>query len=148
MFNWSYNFASIWRKIQINQPTRCNSSTSLLVDVYVWLKIFRVLYIGRTVLKVQRYNIRSIALYGAEIWILRNIDEKYLVNFEMWKLVKDGEDQLDRLCGKVNTYYIESEERTILHAVKRRKSDILVARCVRTVSPVLHHVPKLVTQYN
>jgi len=27
--------------IQINQPTRCNSFTSLLLDVYVWLKMFR-----------------------------------------------------------------------------------------------------------
>jgi hypothetical protein len=26
---------------QINQPTRCNSFTSLLLDVYVWLNIFR-----------------------------------------------------------------------------------------------------------
>jgi len=29
------------RKIQINQPTRCNSFTSLLFDVYVWLNMFR-----------------------------------------------------------------------------------------------------------
>jgi hypothetical protein len=27
--------------IQINQPTRCNSFASLLLDVYVWLKMFR-----------------------------------------------------------------------------------------------------------
>jgi hypothetical protein len=27
--------------IQINQPTSCNSFTSLLLDVYVWLNIFR-----------------------------------------------------------------------------------------------------------
>jgi len=27
--------------IQINQPTRCNIFTSLLLDVYVWLNIFR-----------------------------------------------------------------------------------------------------------
>jgi hypothetical protein len=30
------------RTIQINQPTRCNSFTSLLFDVYVWLNMFRV----------------------------------------------------------------------------------------------------------
>jgi hypothetical protein len=28
--------------IQINQPTRCNSFTSLLLDVYVWLNMFLV----------------------------------------------------------------------------------------------------------
>jgi len=27
--------------IPINQPTRCNSLTSLLLDVYVWLNMFR-----------------------------------------------------------------------------------------------------------
>ena len=27
--------------IQINQPTRCNSFTSLFLDVYVWLNMFR-----------------------------------------------------------------------------------------------------------
>ena len=27
--------------IQINQPTRCNSFTSLLLDVYAWLNVFR-----------------------------------------------------------------------------------------------------------
>jgi len=27
--------------IQINQPTRCNSFTSLLLDVYVWLNVYR-----------------------------------------------------------------------------------------------------------
>jgi len=28
-------------RLQINQPTRCNSFTSLLLDVYVWLNMFR-----------------------------------------------------------------------------------------------------------
>jgi len=27
--------------MQINQPTRCNSFTSLLLEVYVWLNMFR-----------------------------------------------------------------------------------------------------------
>jgi len=30
------------KRIQVIQPTRCNSFTSLLLDVYVWLKMFRV----------------------------------------------------------------------------------------------------------
>jgi len=29
--------------IHINQPTRCNSFTSLLLNVYVWLNMFRAL---------------------------------------------------------------------------------------------------------
>jgi len=31
------------RTIQMNQPTRCNSFTSLLLDVYVWLNMLRAL---------------------------------------------------------------------------------------------------------
>jgi len=27
--------------IQINQPTRCSSFTSLLLDIYMWLNMFR-----------------------------------------------------------------------------------------------------------
>jgi hypothetical protein len=27
--------------IQINQPTRCNSFTSLLLDIYMWLNMFQ-----------------------------------------------------------------------------------------------------------
>lgn len=46
-------------------------------------------------------------------------------------IVRKSEYVLHRVRGKA-----------FLHAVKRRKSDILVARCVRAVSPVLHHVPK------
>ena len=43
-----YNFVSrngswlsLLNSIQINQATRCNSFTSLLLDVYVWLNMFR-----------------------------------------------------------------------------------------------------------
>ena len=31
----------VFQIIQINQPTRCNSFTSLLLHVYVWLNMFR-----------------------------------------------------------------------------------------------------------
>jgi hypothetical protein len=30
-----------WNLIQVIQPTRCNSSTRLLLDVYVWLNMFQ-----------------------------------------------------------------------------------------------------------
>jgi hypothetical protein len=39
-FVWLHNSVRLSR-IQINQPTRCNSFTSLLLDVYVWLNMFR-----------------------------------------------------------------------------------------------------------
>jgi len=40
------NYFKVWKSvhyytIQINQPTRCNSFSSLLLDVYVQLNMFR-----------------------------------------------------------------------------------------------------------
>jgi hypothetical protein len=32
----------------------------------------------------QYYNIWSMALYGAETWTLRAVDQKHLESFEMW----------------------------------------------------------------
>jgi hypothetical protein len=34
--------------------------------------------------KLVKCNIWSIALYGAETWTLRKVDQKYLESFEMW----------------------------------------------------------------
>ena len=34
--------------------------------------------------KLVKWYIWSIALYGAETWTLRAIDQKYLESFEMW----------------------------------------------------------------
>jgi len=36
-----YKWQTRPQMMQINQPTRCNSFTSLLLDVYVWLNMFR-----------------------------------------------------------------------------------------------------------
>jgi len=34
--------------------------------------------------KLVKCYVWSIALYGAETWTLRAVDQKYLENFEMW----------------------------------------------------------------
>ena len=38
---WGAKHKKTLHEFQINQPTRCNSFTSLLFDVYVWLNMFR-----------------------------------------------------------------------------------------------------------
>jgi hypothetical protein len=43
--------------------------------------------------KLVKCYIWSIALYGAETWALRAVDQKHLVSFEM--LEEEGKDQLD-----------------------------------------------------
>ena len=34
--------------------------------------------------KLVKFYIWSIAIYGAETWMLRTVDQKHLENFEMW----------------------------------------------------------------
>ena len=50
--------------------------------------------------KLVKCYIWSIALYGAEIWTLRAVDQKHLESYEMWCMEKDGKDQFDRSCEK------------------------------------------------
>jgi len=42
MFLFDFRKSVHYHTIQINQPTRCSSFTSLLLVVYVWLNMFRV----------------------------------------------------------------------------------------------------------
>ena len=71
---------------------------------------------------VKRY-IWSIALYGAETWTLRAVDQKHLESFEMWYW---------RRMEKISwTDYVRNEEvllrvkeqRNILHEIRKRKAN-------------------------
>jgi hypothetical protein len=48
--------------------------------------IFRNVCVSRLNLrkKLDKSYIWSVALYGAETWTLREVDQKYLESFEMW----------------------------------------------------------------
>jgi hypothetical protein len=64
----------------------------------------RALFTGKMDLELRKKLVKcyiwSVALYGAEIGTVWGVDRKQLESFEMWCMEKDGEDQLDRLCGK------------------------------------------------
>jgi len=45
--------------------------------------------------KLVKCYVWSIALYGAETWMLQAVDQKHLESFEILVLEKDGKDQLD-----------------------------------------------------
>ena len=49
--------------------------------------------------KLVKCYIWSMAFYGAETWMLRAADQKYLESFDV-VLEKDGKDQLDQSCEK------------------------------------------------
>jgi hypothetical protein len=73
--------------------------------------------------KLVKCCVWSIALYGAETWTLRAVDQKHLESFEMWcwrRIEKIGwtdhvrnEDVLLRV----------KEQRNILHEIRKRKAN-------------------------
>ena len=64
----------------------------------------RALFTGTLDLELRKKLVKcyiwSIALFGAETWTLRAVDQKQLGKFGNVPLEKDGEDQLDRSCEK------------------------------------------------
>jgi hypothetical protein len=72
--------------------------------------------------KLVKFYIWSIALYGAETWALRKVDQKYLESFEMWcsrrmeKIICT-----DRVRNEL--LHRVKEERNILRTIKRRKAN-------------------------
>jgi hypothetical protein len=73
----------------------------------------------------------SIALYGAETWTLRKVDQKYLESFEMWCWRRMKISWTDRVRNEEVLHRVK-EERNILHTVKRRKATGLVTSCLET----------------
>jgi hypothetical protein len=82
---------------------------------------------------VKCYN-WSIALYGAETWTLRKLDQKYLESFEMlcWRRMEKI-SSTDRVNKEVVLHRVK-EERNILHIIRRRKANwighILRRKCL------------------
>jgi hypothetical protein len=72
--------------------------------------------------KLVKCYIWSIALYGAETWTLRKIDQKYLESSEMWCWRRMEISWTDRLRNEEVLHRVK-EERNILHTIKRRKAN-------------------------
>jgi hypothetical protein len=71
--------------------------------------------------KLAKFYNWSAALYGAETWTLRKVDQKYLENFEMrcWRRMEKI-SWSDRVRNEEVLQKVK-EERNILHTTNRRK---------------------------
>jgi hypothetical protein len=69
--------------------------------------------------KLVKCYIRSMAVYGAETWMLRAADQKYLESVEVWCWRRmEKISWTDRVRNEeVN------EQRNILHAISKRKAN-------------------------
>ena len=73
--------------------------------------------------KLVKCYIWNIALYGAETWTLRAIDQKHLESFEMWcwrrmeKIIWTDHVRNEEVLLRVK------EQRNILHEIRKRKAN-------------------------
>jgi hypothetical protein len=72
--------------------------------------------------KLVKCYVRSIALYGAETWTLRAVDEKHLESFEMWCWRRMEKISWSDRVRNEEVLLIVSEQRNILHEICKRKA--------------------------
>jgi hypothetical protein len=84
--------------------------------------------------KLVKLYFWSITSYGAEIWTLCKVDQKYLESFEMWCWRRvEKISWTDRVRNEEALHRVKVES-NIIHTIKRRKSDwtahILHSHCL------------------
>jgi hypothetical protein len=82
--------------------------------------------------KLVKCYIWSIALYGAETWTLRAVDQKLLEIFEMWCWRRmEKISWTDHVRNEDSLLRVE-EQRNILHEIRKRKANWIGHFCVET----------------
>jgi hypothetical protein len=71
--------------------------------------------------KLVKFYIWSTALYGAETWTLRKVDQKYLESFEMWCWRRMEKFSWTDRVRNEDVLHRVKEERNILYTITRRK---------------------------
>ncbi|PNF17737.1 hypothetical protein B7P43_G07070 [Cryptotermes secundus] len=84
--------------------------------------------------KLVKYYIWSMALYGAETWTLRAVDQKHLDSFEMWCWRRMKKISWTDYVRNEEVLFRVSEQRNILHQIRKLKANwighILRSNCL------------------
>jgi len=73
--------------------------------------------------KLVKCYIWSIALYGAETWTLRAVDQKQLKSFEMWRWRRMKKISWTDYVRNEDVLLRVKEQRNILHEICKRKAN-------------------------
>ena len=73
--------------------------------------------------KLVKCYIWSIALYGAETWTLRVVDQKHLESFEMWCWRRMEKISWTDHVRNEDVLLRANEQRNILHEIRKRKGN-------------------------
>ena len=82
--------------------------------------------------KLVKCYIWSIALYGAETWTLRAVDQKHLESFEMWCWRRMEKISWLNHVRNEEVLLRVKEQRNILHEIRKGRLTGLVTFCVET----------------
>ena len=73
--------------------------------------------------KLVKCYVWSIALYGAETWTLRAVDQKHLESFEMWYWRRMEKISWTDHVRNEEVLFRVKEQRNILHEIRKRKAN-------------------------
>jgi len=73
--------------------------------------------------KLVKFYVWSIALYGAETWTLRAVDQKHLESFEMWCWRRMEKISWTDHVRNEDVLLRVKEQRNILHEIRKRKTN-------------------------
>ena len=74
--------------------------------------------------KLVKYYVWSMALYGAETWTLRAVDQKHLESFEMWCWRRMEKISWTDRVRNEDVLLRVKEQRNILYEIHKRKAII------------------------
>jgi hypothetical protein len=117
-------FTSLARRVlvKLNPELPCQKQRSKRYSFYLQIGLkFKE--------ETRKCYVWSIALYGAENWTFRKVDQKDLESFEMWCWRRMEVSRTDRVRNEEVLHRVK-EERNILHTIKRRK-----ANCIGHIMP-------------
>jgi len=73
--------------------------------------------------KLMKCYVWSIALYGAETWTLRAVDQKHLESFKMWCWRRIGKISWTDHVRNEEVLRRVKEQRNILHEIRKQKAN-------------------------
>jgi len=120
-----------------NIPLRCTCEiTCRIAMAKASFNKKRALFTSTLALELRKKLVKcyvwSIALYGAETWTLRAVDQKHLESFEMWCWRRMEKISLTDHVRNEEVLLRVKEQRNILHEIRKRKATWIGDICVET----------------
>jgi hypothetical protein len=82
--------------------------------------------------KLLKCYVWSIALYGAETWTLRAVDQKHLESFETWCWRRMEKISWTYHVRNEDVLFRVNEQRNVLHEIRKRKANWIGHICIET----------------